>query len=267
MATNSMIEWTDTTWNPLTGCTRMSRGCDNCYTARMSSRLSHMGQRNYEGVTSANAIGDRHFNGKINLIEEALSKPLRWRKPRLVFVNSMSDLFHRDVPVEFIKRVFSVMNQAKQHTFQVLTKRSARLLELSPELDWADHIWMGVSVEDESVVSRIDDLVATKAITKWLSVEPLLGPLPSLDLDGIDWVVVGGESGPGCRPMSAEWVRDIRDRCVECSVPFFFKQWGGTQKKKAGRILDGRTWDQYPIERNASTLPASLCRKRKKGIQ
>ncbi len=250
MGDRSTIEWTDATWNPVTGCTRVSRGCDNCYAARMAFRLDNMGQQNYKGLTSLNAKGDRHFSGKINVIEKTVTLPLRWKKPRRVFVNSMSDLFHRDVPLEFIQRIFSVMNQAKQHTFQVLTKRSARLVELSGELEWADHIWMGVSVEDEAVISRVDDLRATKAMTKWLSIEPLLGPLPTLQLDGIDWVVVGGESGPGARAMIAEWVREIRDRCLECSVPFFFKQWGGVNKKKAGRELDGRVWDEYPAARD-----------------
>lgn len=247
MGDRSTIEWTDATWNPVTGCTRVSRGCDNCYAARMTFRLDNMGQPNYRGLTSLNAKGDRHFNGKVNLIEKAVTLPLRWKKPRRVFVNSMSDLFHRDVPLEFIQRVFSVMNQAKQHTFQVLTKRSARLLELSPKLEWADHIWMGVSVEDEAVISRVDDLRATTAMTKWLSIEPLLGPLPSLQLDGINWVVVGGESGPGARVMRPDWVHEIRDQCLGCSVPFFFKQWGGVNKKNAGRELDGRTWDEFPL--------------------
>ena len=251
MGDRSTIEWTDATWNPVTGCTRVSSGCDNCYAARMAFRLDNMGQPHYKGLTSLNAKGDRHFNGRVNLIEKAIHLPLRWKKPRMVFVNSMSDLFHRDVPVEFIKRVFSIMNQAKQHTYQVLTKRSARLLEVSSQLEWSDHIWMGVRVEDEAALPRVDDLVATSANVKWLSIEPLLGPLHSLQLEGIDWVVVGGESGPGARAMKSDWVREIRDRCLECSVPFFFKQWGGVNKKKAGRELDGRTWDQYPVERDA----------------
>lgn len=251
MGDHSTIEWTEATWNPVTGCTRVSPGCDHCYAARMSFRLENMGRRSYEGLTSRNAKGDRHFNGKINLVEHALELPLRWKKPRVIFVNSMSDLFHKNMPTEYIRRVFEVMNRAGQHTFQILTKRSARLLELSPELDWADHIWMGVSVENESVTSRISDLRATQARIKWLSLEPLLGPLSNLDLTGIDWAVVGGESGPGARVMEADWVREIRDRCLTCSVPFFFKQWGGVNKKKAGRELDGRTWDQYPVERDA----------------
>ena len=261
MATNSTIEWTNVTWNPVTGCTRVSPGCDNCYAALMSFRLDNMGQSKYAGLTSLNAKGDRHFNGRVNLVENSLDVPLKLKKPRMIFVNSMSDLFHRDVPVEFIKRVFSVMNQAKQHTFQVLTKRSTRILELSEELEWADHIWLGVSVENEAVLSRVDDLVATEAKTKWLSVEPLLGPLPSLQLAGIDWVVVGGESGPKGRPMDVDWVRDIRERCVCADVPFFFKQWGHVRNNpkpcdptakengghaKGGRQLDGTTWNEYP---------------------
>jgi protein gp37 len=257
-------------------------------------------QPNYEGVTSVNAKGNRHFNGKINLIEKAIDLPLRWRKPRRVFVNSMSDLFHRDVPLEFIQRVFSVMNQAKQHTFQVLTKRSKRLLELSDKLQWSENIWMGVSVEDEEVFSRADDLRGTAAMTKWLSIEPLLGPLPSLDLDGIDWVVVGGESGPGSRPMSVDWDRDIRDRCIGEGVPFFFKQWGklrnnpdqkdptakenvepvrdeagvidkkATDKAKAraakgGRLLDGEVWNEYPQSKQERAVEMSPAQKLTKG--
>ncbi len=253
MGDGSTIEWTEATWNPVTGCTRMSLGCDHCYAARMAFRLENMGQPNYAGLTSLNRKGERHFNGRIRLVEHSLELPMKWKKPRLIFVNSMSDLFHKDVPTAFIQRVFEVMNRENHHTYQVLTKRSVRLLELSEELEWSDHIWMGVSVENEAVASRVSDLRASKARIKWLSVEPLLGSLSNLDLTGIDWVVVGGESGPGARAMKADWVREIRDRCVECSIPFFFKQWGGTNKKKTGRELDGRTWEQYPFVRNAKT--------------
>lgn len=234
MATNSSIEWTESTWNPLTGCTKISPGCKHCYAERMALRLQAMGQPNY-----ANGFD-------LTLHEKALELPLRWKKPQTIFVNSMSDLFHTDVPEEFILRVFKVMARAEWHQFQVLTKRSDRLLELSPKLPWRPHIWMGVSVENLNYVHRIDHLRRTQAMVKFLSLEPLLGPLPRLNLGGIDWVIVGGESGPGARPMDPDWVRDIRDQCVRKCVPFFFKQWGGVRKKKAGRELEGRTWDEMP---------------------
>jgi protein gp37 len=234
MATNSSIEWTESTWNPLTGCTKISPGCKHCYAERMALRLQAMGQPNY-------ADG---FN--LTLHESALELPLRWKKPQTIFVNSMSDLFHKSVPSEFIHRTFDVMRRADWHRFQVLTKRSDRLAELAPSLPWKPHIWMGVSVETEKYTLRIDHLRRTGAMVKFLSLEPLLGPLPGLNLDGIDWVIVGGESGPGARPMDAEWALDIRDQCLDAGVPFFFKQWGGTRKKKAGRTLEGRTWDQMP---------------------
>ena len=200
----------------------------------MAKRLRAMGSTNY-----ANGFA-------LALHEQALELPLSWKKPQVIFVNSMSDLFHEEVPVAFIHRVFDVMNRAHWHRYQLLTKRSARLCELSPALPWQDNIWMGVSVEQEAYTPRIDDLRNTQAHTKFLSLEPLLGPLADLTLGGIDWVIVGGESGPGARPMEADWVRDIRDQCVRAAVPFFFKQWGGTNKKKAGRMLDGRTWDEMP---------------------
>lgn len=236
MATNSSIEWTDTTWNPLTGCTKISPGCKHCYAERMSRRLKAMGQPNYaDGF-------------KLTLHEDMVAKPLSWRKPRRVFVNSMSDLFHKDVPDEFVHRVFAVMRQASQHRFQVLTKRSDRLAQLSAEIEWPANVWMGVSVENADYAFRIDHLRQTGASVKFLSVEPLLGPLPCLDLTGIDWVIVGGESGPGARPMSQEWVAEIRDQCIESGVTFFFKQWGGVNKSRTGRELDGRTWDEMPDE-------------------
>jgi protein gp37 len=230
----SGIEWTESTWNPLTGCTKISPGCKYCYAERMAKRLKAMGQPNY-------------VNGfNLTIHEHVLEKPLEWKSPQVIFVNSMSDLFHKDVPFEFIQRVFNVMNRAHWHQFQVLTKRSDRLVELSSDLEWADNIWMGVSVENKDYVYRIDDLRKTKAKTKFLSIEPLLGLLPIMNLKGIDWVIVGGESGPGARRLEREWVIDVRDQCLKAKVPFFFKQWGGVQKKKAGRMLDGRTWDDMP---------------------
>ena len=234
MATKSSIEWTGSTWNPVTGCVKISPGCKHCYAERMARRLQAMGQPNY-------------VNGfALALHEHVIELPLNWKKPQTIFVNSMSDLFMKGVPKEFILKVFEVMRKAHWHTFQVLTKRSERLLELSPELKWAPNIWMGVSVENQDCTHRIDHLRETGAITKFLSLEPLLGPLPNMKLDGIDWVIVGGESGPGARPMDASWVIDIRNQCLKSKVPFFFKQWGGTNKKKAGRELEGRIWDEMP---------------------
>ena len=235
MATNSAIEWTEATWNPLTGCTKISPGCKNCYAERLALRLQAMGQANY-----ANGF-------KLTLQEQAIDLPLRWKKSRAVFVNSMSDLFHKDVPTSFIRRVFEVMRSAYWHQFQVLTKRSERLLELSPELMWSLNIWMGVSVENQDYTYRIDHLRQTTAHIKFLSLEPLLGPLPNLNLKGIDWVIVGGESGPRARLMEPEWVRDIRNQCHKAKVAFFFKQWGGVHKSKTGRELDNRTWDDMPL--------------------
>ncbi len=234
MATRSSIEWTDSTWNPITGCTKVSPGCKNCYAERMALRLQAMGNRNYS-------------NGfALTLHEPMLELPLNWKGPKMIFVNSMSDLFHEDVPIEFIHRVFDVMRRASWHRFQVLTKRSARLLEISPSLEWSPNIWMGVSVEDQSYTYRIEHLRDTRAHLKYLSLEPLLGPLPNLDLQDVDWVIVGGESGPGARPVEEGWVAEIRNQCLETGVPFFFKQWGGVNKKRSGRILQGRTWDQLP---------------------
>lgn len=230
----SKIEWTESTWNPLTGCTKISPGCKHCYAERMAKRLKAMGQPNY-------------VNGfKLTMHPQALEKPLEWKTPQVIFVNSMSDLFHKDVPLEFIQSVFDVMKRAHWHQFQVLTKRSERLLELSPYLEWTDNIWMGVSVENVDYTFRIDHLRKTDAKIKFLSVEPLLGPISKMNLKGINWVIAGGESGPGARPLEREWVVGIRDQCLKAKVPFFFKQWGGVQKKKAGRLLDGKTWDQMP---------------------
>lgn len=234
MATKSSIEWTESTWNPLTGCTKVSPGCKHCYAERMSKRLQAMGQSNY-----------RH-GFQLTLHEHVLETPLHWKQPQMIFVNSMSDLFHEDVPVHFIQQVFDVMRRASWHTFQVLTKRSARLVELDHQLEWPENVWMGVSVENNDYIFRIDHLCYTHAHTKFLSLEPLLGPLPDLRFNGIHWVIVGGESGPGARPMEAGWVIDIRNQCNSANIPFFFKQWGGVNKKKAGRELEGRTWDDLP---------------------
>ncbi len=234
MAGNSRIEWTEATWNPVTGCTKFSMGCQNCYAERMSKRLQAMGQLNYvEGF-------------RVRTHRDVLSIPLKWRRPRTIFVNSMSDLFHEEVPESFISEVFQVMYKSPQHIFQVLTKRSENVRRLSHSLPWPANVWMGVSVESKDYLSRIDDLRYTRAKTKFISFEPLLGRISNIDLSGIDWVIVGGESGPGARPMSASWVEDIRDQCLASRIPFFFKQWGGFNKKKAGRLLDDRTWDDMP---------------------
>ncbi len=244
MAANSAIEWTESTWNPVTGCTKVSSGCRYCYAERMSVRLQAMGQPNY-----ANGF-------EITVHENSLLLPLRWKRSQVIFVNSMSDLFHDDIPDEFILRVFEVMNRADWHLYQVLTKRADRLATLGPRLPWAPHIWMGVTVEADQYRRRIDDLRGCGSQTRFLSLEPLLGPLPHLDLNGIHWVIVGGESGPHARPMEETWVTDIRDQCLKAEVPFFFKQWGGVHKKKAGRRLEGRLWSQMPPlpEHNNSQL-------------
>ncbi len=235
MSTQSGIEWTETTWNPVTGCTKISHGCKFCYADRMAKRLQAMGV-------------DKYRNGfSVTLHPSTLKDPLKWRKPRLVFVNSMSDLFHEEVSLSFIKAVFETMNQASHHTFQVLTKRPNRVLNLNQHLTWSPNIWLGTSIESQRWQFRLEELRATGAQTKFLSLEPLLGPLSGIPLNGIDWVIVGGESGPGARPMEPDWVREIRDSCLQKDVPFFFKQWGGVLKKRAGRVLDGRTWDQMPV--------------------
>ncbi len=233
MAT-SKIEWTESTWNPVTGCTKISPGCDNCYAERMARRLKAMGQPNYR-------------NGfELTIHEDALELPLTWRAARVVFVNSMSDLFHKRVPSEFIRRVFGVMLKAEQHVFQILTKRSHRMVAMNSSLAWPGNVWAGVSVENEDYAFRLDHLRETEARVKFVSFEPLLGPVAGVDLSGIDWVIVGGESGPGARPMEPQWAEDIRDQCLKERIPFFFKQWGGTNKKKAGRRLEGRIWDEMP---------------------
>lgn len=234
MARKSQIEWTQSTWNPVTGCNKISPGCKHCYAERLSKRLKAMGQANYR-------------NGfKLTLQPHMLELPLRWKRPQTIFVNSMSDLFHKDVPLEYIQQVFDVMKRAHWHRFQVLTKRADRLAELSAELEWPDNIWMGVSIESQKYISRIDALRRTNAKVKFLSLEPLLGPLKDLDLTEIHWAIGGGESGYGARPIKENWVLDIRRQCEDFNVPFFFKQWGGFNKKKTGRLLEGRTWDEMP---------------------
>ena len=234
MAQGSSIEWTQATWNPVTGCTKVSAGCKNCYAERMAKRLRAMGVRQY-----ANGF-------RLTLQPESLDLPFTWRKPRLIFVNSMSDLFHEDVPFAYVSRVFAVMNRCPQHTFQILTKRPEIAAAHAPKLLWSPNIWMGTSVENLLVSQRIEALRRIPAQVRFLSLEPLLGPLPRLQLHGIHWVIVGGESGPGARPMQEQWVSQIRDRCLLSRVPFFFKQWGGVNKKRTGRKLNGRTWDDMP---------------------
>lgn len=256
MSTVSKIEWTEATWNPVGGCDKISQGCKNCYAIRHVRRMAgnpNPGmKRTYAGLTES-IQGSLNWTGVVRIFPERLNLPLSWRKPRRVFVNSLSDLFHDAVPDEDILKVFEVMACASRHTFQVLTKRSTRLRQLSSQLPWPANVWMGVSVENDACVGRIDDLRATGAQVKFLSLEPLLGPLPNLDLSGIDWVIVGGESGPKARRMESGWARDLRDQCVAAGVQFFFKQWGDINelgvkvgKKKAGRLLDGRTWDEIP---------------------
>jgi protein gp37 len=244
MADASTIEWTDATWNPVRGCSRVSEGCRFCYAERMAARFAGPGKP-FEGFAQITRAGAR-WTGKVALVENALDLPLRWRRPRRIFVNSMSDLFHEGLDVDAIHKVFDVMCRASWHQYQVLTKRSSRLLDIAPRLPWPSHVWMGVSVESAEHVDRIDHLRRTAAAVRFLSLEPLLGPLPRLNLRGIDWVIVGGESGPGCRPIDPTWVLDIRDQCLRTKVPFFFKQWGGVHKKRAGRELEGRTWDEMP---------------------
>lgn len=254
MAQDSHIEWTDSTWNPVVGCTKVSPGCKHCYAERMAKRLAAIAQaaldRGENPGRAANYLHVIDHNGRWNnevfLDESALTDPLHWRLPRTIFVNSMSDLFHEQVPLSFVKRVFEVMNRCPQHRFQVLTKRPETAEKWSSQLNWTSNIWLGTSVESALVTDRIQHLRKTGAKIKFLSIEPLLSAIPNLKLQGIHWVIVGGESGPGARPMEAAWVTQIRDRCVAEGVPFFFKQWGGVNKKRTGRELDGRTWDQMP---------------------
>lgn len=236
MAGRSEIEWTEVTWNPVTGCSRISEGCRNCYAHRMAHRLQAMGNGRYR-------------NGfRVTLHPDLVDLPKRWKAPRVVFVNSMSDLFHEKVPLSFIQSVFRTMESCQRHTFQVLTKRSDRLRKVADKLPWPRNVWMGVSVEDERVVHRIDDLRAVPVETRFLSCEPLIGPLRGMNLSGIGWVIVGGESGPGARAMEEVWVRDIQQQCARARAPFFFKQWGGVRKHRTGRMLDGRTFDEMPAK-------------------
>lgn len=240
MAQGSSIEWTEATWNPVTGCDKVSPGCKHCYAERMSNRLQAM--RN-----------QRYVNGfELTLHEDLVTLPLRWKKPRRIFVNSMSDMFHADVPESFLASCFDTMQQAHWHTFQILTKRPERAAEMAGRLPWPPNVWMGTSVESAVYYWRVDELRSIEAAVRFLSVEPLLGPVDEIPLDGIDWVIAGGESGPRCRPMQESWVSTLRDRCQEFDVAFFFKQWGGVNKKRTGRMLQGRTWDGMPNERRAS---------------
>jgi protein gp37 len=234
MSTSTGIEWTDATWNPVTGCTKVSPGCKHCYAERLASRLQAMGNARYASAFA------------VTLHPDLLELPLHWRQPRRVFVNSMSDLFHEAIEADYIRRVFDTMRRAYWHQFQILTKRSARLRSLAPTLPWPENVWQGVSVENATYVPRVADLQAVPAAVRFLSVEPLLGPIPKLPLRGIGWVIVGGESGPHRRPVDPAWVRDIRDQCLAARVPFFFKQWGGRTPKALGRELDGRTWSEMP---------------------
>jgi len=233
MAFNSPIEWTSATWNPSTGCTKISAGCAHCYAEAMAKRLKAMGNPRYA------------HGFEVHLHEDVLDLPLSWRQPRMIFVNSMSDLFHEQVPVGFIQKVFGTIQRADWHTFQILTKRAERLAELAPKLPWPENLWVGVTVERQDCAGRIENLRTVPAAIKFVSAEPLIGPL-EIDLDGLDWLIVGGESGPRARPMDREWVRTLRDQCLREGVSFFFKQWGGVNKKRAGRVLDERTWDEFP---------------------
>ncbi|MFJ6619911.1 DUF5131 family protein [Kitasatospora sp. NPDC091335] len=246
MSDRTGIEWTEATWNPTTGCDRISAGCDNCYALALARRLKAMGSLKYQND------GDPRTSGPgfgLTTHEAALRIPYGWRSPRTVFVNSMSDLFHARVPLDFVQRVFEVMTETPQHTYQILTKRARRLRKVAGSLDWPPNVWMGVSVENAESLDRIDDLRTVPAAVRFLSCEPLLGPLDGLNLENIDWVIVGGESGPGHRPMETAWVEDVRDACDEADVPFFFKQWGGSTPKANGRELDGRLWDEMPAHR------------------
>lgn len=249
MSASSKIEWTEATWNPTRGCSRVSPGCENCYAERFAHRLSGPGKP-YEGLTCSTEAGPR-WTGRIHLARDVLEKPLSWTKPRTVFVDSMSDLFHEGIPLDYMRDVFDVMNRAHWHTFQVLTKRIERALELAEAFEWTPNIWLGASVENVECTYRIGVLNCTPAAVRFLSVEPLLERIPDLPLRGIDWVIVGGESGPRARPMEPDWVREIREECAANDIPFFFKQWGGRHKKRNGRVLDNRTWDEMPEVRSS----------------
>jgi protein gp37 len=257
MAQLSPIEWTDVTWNPVAGCTVATAGCTNCYAMRMAARLEAMGMEKYTGLTRKS--GDRRvWTGKIVQDEKALNAPRSWRSPRTVFVNSMSDLFHDAVESTFIRKVWDVMRDTPQHTYQVLTKRPHRmqLVLKSPDFDVLPNVWIGTSVEDSAVIDRIDHLRATPAAIRFISFEPLIGTVTGADLTGIDWAIVGGESGPRARPMPEQWVHEIEEMCRATGTAFFFKQWGGRNKKAAGRLLNGRTYDEMPRHQTSSTLPS-----------
>ncbi|MBF0487861.1 MAG: phage Gp37/Gp68 family protein [Nitrospirae bacterium] len=242
MSEKSRIEWTETTWNPVTGCTKISKGCLNCYAERLALRLKAMGVKKYS-------------NGfDVTIHRKELCRPYEWRQPSRIFVNSMGDLFHDDVPLSFIEDVFRVMNDNKAHVFQILTKRSERLLEISDKLNWSENIWMGVTIEAKEYLYRLKHLTSTRAKVKFISFEPLLSDMGSIDLQGADWVIVGGESGPMCRQVLPRWIEKIRDICIESNIPFFFKQWGGVFRTKSGRLLDGKTWDDIPAYNNTGTL-------------
>jgi protein gp37 len=254
VAHRSAIEWTEATWNPTTGCDQISTGCDNCYALALAKRLKAMGSAKYQ------ADGDPRTSGAgfgVTAHESELSLPFSWREPRIVFVNSMSDLFHARVPVDFVQRVFDVMAATPRHTYQVLTKRATRLERLASRLPWPDNVWMGVSVENAAQFGRIAALCNVPAAVRFVSAEPLLGPLDGLDLTALDWLIAGGESGPHARPLQAEWLRDLRDACQAADVAFFFKQWGGRTPKAGGRTLDGRTWDEMPRPRADRVATAS----------
>jgi protein gp37 len=237
----SKIEWTDSTWNPVTGCSKVSGGCKHCYAERLAYRLEAMGNPRY------------HNGFAVTLHPDLLWLPLKWKSPRMIFVNSMSDLFHEAVPEVFIQQVFEVMRRARWHTFQILTKRSARLAEIAPRLFWPRNVWQGVSVESTDQLGRVHHLQTVPAAVRFLSLEPLLGPIPALPLAGISWVIVGGESGPRARPLTPAWVRSIREQCLSQRIPFFFKQWGGFSPKAKGRILDGREWNEMPTGHSGTT--------------
>lgn len=236
MAQLTKIEWTESSWNPVTGCSKISLGCRNCYAERIALRLQRMGQARY-----ANGF-------EVTLHDDLVSLPLKWKKPRIIFVNSMSDIFHGDIPDSFIKKIFATMAEASWHTFQILTKRSKRMVSLADKLDWPPNIWMGVTVETSSHINRISDLQQIPAAVKFLSMEPLLGPIPKFPCQDIDWVIVGGESGPGARIMQKEWPAQIRDFNIAHKIPFFFKQWGGVRKHQNGRLLEGKLWSEYPVK-------------------
>ncbi len=256
MSAQTSIEWTERTWNPTTGCDKISTGCKFCYAERMAARLKAMKQPRYK-------------NGfRLTLQPQALEEPLKWKKGHLIFVNSMSDLFHKDVPLDYLQKVFDVMNRCPQHQFQILTKRAERLEELAPKLHWSENIWIGVSVESQDYTFRIAHLRRVKqARIRFLSIEPLIGRISKLDLSGIDWVIVGGESGPGAREMKEEWVKEIRDKCLEKNTPFFFKQWGGVRKKRTGRLLENREWNEMPSFSSATYKTMNCAKPMKEDIE